>query len=109
MKTILLLALSNTFMTFAWYWYLKFEHLALWKVILISWGIALLEYSLMVPANRIGYTIFTGFQLKIIQEIVSISVFVVFALVYLREKPNWNYVLSFCFILLAVYFAFRKG
>jgi len=78
MRTIGLLIASNIFMTFAWYGHLKFHNVALWKVILISWGIAFFEYCLMVPANRIGYGTFTAVQLKTIQEVITLTVFSVF-------------------------------
>ncbi len=83
MATILLLIASNAFMTVAWYGHLRFREVALWKVIAISWGIAFFEYCLQVPANRIGYGQFTASQLKVIQEVVSLSVFALFAVVYL--------------------------
>lgn len=109
MKTVLLLTLSNVFMTFAWYGHLKFrflENKPLPAVILVSWGIAFFEYCLMVPANRLGYGVMSGFQLKILQEVITLAVFAVFAVTFLREKIAWNYLASFLFILLAVYFAF---
>jgi uncharacterized protein (DUF486 family) len=107
MPTILLLCCSNVFMTYAWYGHLKYLHdKPLWIVILISWGIAFFEYCFMVPANRLGYGTFTGFQLKVIQEIVTLAVFSVFAILVLKEKLAWNYVASFAFIMLAVVFAF---
>ncbi len=110
MKTILLLAASNLFMTFAWYGHLKWDWLKsqnLLVVILISWGIAFFEYCLMIPANRLGYLsgAFTGYQLKIIQEALTLGVFIVFATLVLKEKLQWNYAVSFALILLAVYFA----
>ena len=110
MKTILLLTASNIFMTLAWYGHLKFKFLegkSLFVVILVSWGIAFFEYCLMVPANRDGYLSgeFTGYQLKIIQECITLAVFVVFAWVVLKEKLAWNYAVSFGLILLAVWFA----
>ena len=109
MKTILLLVGSNIFMTFAWYGQLRmkiFEGKALWAVILMSWGIAFFEYCLMVPANRDGYAHgLSGYQLKIIQEVVTLAVFVGFAWLVLGEKLSWNYAVSFGLILLAVYFA----
>ena len=109
MKTLLLLIASNVFMTLAWYGQLKmkiFEGKALWIVILMSWGIAFFEYCLMVPANRIGYASgMSGYQLKILQELVTLLVFVAFAWLVLGEKLTWNYAVSFAFILLAVYFA----
>ena len=110
MKTILLLTASNIFMTLAWYGHLKFKFLegkSLAAVILVSWGIAFFEYCLMVPANRGGYLSgeFSGYQLKIIQECITLGVFVVFAWVVLKEKLAWNYAVSFGLILLAVWFA----
>jgi uncharacterized protein (DUF486 family) len=108
MKTIVLLFCSNTFMTFAWYWHLKATNVPLWKVILISWGLALVEYCLAVPANRIGFEKgWNGFQLKIIQEVITLIVFSVFAVLYLKEPLQWKYAISFLFIIGAVYFAFK--
>lgn len=110
MKTVLLLTLSNVFMTVAWYGHLKyFKSLPLFLVILISWGIAFFEYCAQVPANRLGYGEFSGFQLKIIQEVITLVVFTIFALAVLGEKLRWNYVLSFVFIVLAVVSAFYKN
>jgi uncharacterized protein (DUF486 family) len=116
MKTILLLVASNIFMTLAWYGHLKFKFLegkSLLTVILVSWGIAFFEYCLMVPANRGGYLSgeFSGYQLKIIQECVTLLVFVVFAWLVLKEKLTWNYAVSFALIVLAVWFAtaFKPG
>ena len=107
MPTILLLCLSNVFMTYAWYGHLKYLHdKPVWLVVLVSWGIAFFEYCLMVPANRLGYGTYTGFQLKVIQEIITLAVFSVFAILVLKEKLAWNYVASFAFIMLAVVFAF---
>ena len=109
MRTVILLLISNTFMTFAWYGHLRYQGVALWKVILISWGIAFLEYCFMVPANRLGAQEgFTGFQLKIVQEAVTLTVFCVFALLYLKEPLRWNYLVSFGLILGAVYFMFKS-
>jgi hypothetical protein len=109
MRTIILLLVSNTFMTFAWYGHLKHQDVAMWKVILISWGIAFFEYCFMVPANRLGAQGgFNGFQLKTIQEIITLSVFCLFAVFYLKEPLRWNYLVSFAFILAAVYFMFKK-
>ncbi|MFZ2783854.1 MAG: DMT family protein [Sediminibacterium sp.] len=109
LKTISLLVLSNIFMTFAWYGHLKDKGMSLWKAILISWGIAFFEYCLMVPANRIGYgNGLNGFQLKITQEIITLSVFTVFAVLYLKEPFEDKYLISFLFLVGAVYFAFKK-
>jgi uncharacterized protein len=109
LKTLLLLIASNIFMTLAWYGQLKlkiFEGKALWAVIFMSWGIAFLEYCLMVPANRIGYDSgMSGYQLKILQEVITLLVFVAFAWLVLGEKLTWNYAVSFLLILGAVYFA----
>ncbi|MEO6671110.1 MAG: DMT family protein [Ferruginibacter sp.] len=109
LRTILLLTASNTFMTFAWYGNLKNTNLPIWKAILISWGIAFLEYCFMVPANRIGYENgMTGFQLKITQEVITLVVFAVFAVFYLKEPFHWKYLVSFILLLGAVYFMFKK-
>jgi uncharacterized protein len=108
-KTIALLACSNIFMTFAWYGFLKDTGMPLWKAILLSWGIAFFEYCLMVPANRAGFTSgLNGFQLKITQEVITLVVFSVFAVLYLKEPFQMKYLISFLFILGAVYFAFKK-
>jgi uncharacterized protein (DUF486 family) len=109
MRTILLLTASNIFMTFAWYGNLKNTDLPIWKLVLISWGIAFFEYCFMVPANKIGFAGgFTGFQLKITQEVITLVVFTVFAVLYLKEPFHWKYLVSFALILGAVYFAFKK-
>src|SRR3954470_18792393 len=109
MKTIALLICSNTFMTFAWYWHLKTTDVPLWKMILISWGLALVEYCFAVPANRIGFQNgWNGFQLKIVQEIITLAIFCIFAVLYLKEPLEWRYAISFLFIIGAVYFAFKK-
>lgn len=107
MLTICLLCLSNIFMTYAWYGHLKYHaDKPLWVAILISWGVAFFEYCLMVPANRLGYGRFTGYELKIIQEVITLVVFVGFASLVLGEKLKWNYAVSLLFIALAVFFAF---
>lgn len=108
MKTIILLVFSNVFMTFAWYGHLKDTSSPLWKVILVSWGIAFFEYCLMVPANRIGYGNFSAAQLKIIQEVITLVVFAFFSVLYLKEQFRWNYAIAFVFIIFAVYFMFKK-
>ena len=109
MATLVLLCLSNIFMTFAWYGHLKFLHdKPLWATVLISWGIAFFEYCLMVPANRWGTSVYSATQLKIIQEIITLSVFVVFAMVYLGEKIRWNHVAAFACIIGAVVFTFIR-
>ena len=106
MRTILLLLCSNIFMTFAWYGHLKFRNSPLIVAILASWGIALFEYCFQVPANRLGYGQFSAFQLKIIQEVITLCVFIVFAWLYFGEGLKWNYAVSFLCILAAVAFAF---
>src|SRR5262245_49098677 len=109
LKTVLLLLVSNVFMTFAWYGHLKDKGMPLWKAILISWGIAFFEYCVMVPANRTGFANgMSGFQLKIVQEMLTLLVFTVFAVLYLKEPFQTKYLISFLFIIGAVYFAFKK-
>lgn len=107
--TILLLSLSNIFMTFAWYAHLKELNQKPWVIAaLISWGIAFFEYMLQVPGNRIGYTVLSVAQLKILQEIITLTVFVPFALYYLKEPLKLDYVWAAMCILGAVYFIFRS-
>jgi uncharacterized protein (DUF486 family) len=108
MKTILLLTISNIFMTFAWYGHLKYRSEALWKVIMVSWGIAFFEYCFQVPANRIGSYEFSGAQLKTIQEVITLTVFSVFSVMYLGEKFRWNYAAGFGCIVLGAFFVFHK-
>ena len=108
LQTVLLLTLSNVFMTFAWYGHLKNLATAPWYVAaLISWGIALFEYLLQVPANRIGHQQFSVGQLKIMQEVITLAVFVPFALIYLKEPLKLDYLWAGLCILGAVYFIFR--
>ena len=108
MKTIILLTISNIFMTFAWYGHLKFKSSPLWIVILVSWGIAFFEYCFQVPANRIGHGTFNAAQLKTIQEIITLIVFSGFSILYLKESFKWNYAVGFALIILAAYFIFKK-
>ncbi len=108
-RTILLLAASNVFMTVAWYGHLRHKSADLWKVILVSWLIALPEYCLQVPANRWGHGTLSAFQLKILQELITLAVFVAFAMLYLGEKPRWNHAVAMLFVLGAVYFAFLSN
>ena len=109
LRTIILLTASNVFMTIAWYGHLKHKNIPLWKAILVSWGIAFFEYCLMVPANRGGYLSgMSGFQLKITQEAITLVVFALFAVLYLKEPFHWRYLVSFLFLLGAVFFMFRK-
>ena len=105
--TIAMLFVSNIFMNFAWYGHLKHKDVTLWKAILISWSIAFFEYCLTVPANRIGSGVFSLFQLKIIQEIITIIVFVCIAIFYFKEKIKWNYTVGMVFIILAIIFVFN--
>ena len=105
---IILLFASNIFMTFAWYGHLKFKSLPLWIVILLSWSIAFFEYCLQVPANRFGHTVFSATQLKVMQEVITLIVFAFFSVLYLKEKFKWNYLVGFLFLLLAVFFVFKK-
>ncbi len=103
---IVLLTCSYAFMTFAWYGHLKFKHQPLWLVVLASWGIAFFEYCLMVPANRWGNSVFSATQLKIVQEVITVVVFIVFAAAYLGERIKWNHLAAFVCILAAVGFTF---
>ena len=103
----LLLVASNVFMTFAWYGHLKFTDRPLWIVILVSWGIALFEYCLAVPANRIGHTVYGAAELKTMQEVITLAVFAVFSVVYLKEALTLNHALGFGFIALGAFFVFK--
>lgn len=105
---VLLLTISNVFMTFAWYGHLKYKGSALWIVILVSWGIALFEYCFQVPANRIGHEYFTTAQLKTMQEVITLVVFSIFSIFYLKEDFQWNYLVGFALIILAVFFIFKR-
>ena len=95
-------------MTIAWYGHLKFKEIDLWKIILLSWLIAFFEYCFMIPANRIGYGQFNAFQLKTIQEVITLVVFVAFSAIYLKEAVKWNHLVGFLFIIAAVFFIFKK-
>lgn len=108
MTTILLLIVSNIFMTFAWYGHLKYKSSPLLLVILVSWGIAFFEYCFQVPANRIGHGTFSAYQLKTIQEVITLVVFSVFSVLYLKEEFRWNYLVGFALIIAAVFFIFKK-
>ena len=116
--TIGLLILSNTFMTFAWYGHLKFKeikgfnNLSIVSIVLLSWGIALFEYSFQVPANRIGFNEnggpFNLWQLKVLQEVITLVVFTFFAIIFFKNEPlRLNHLIGFCFLVLAVYFVFK--
>lgn len=108
MWAIVLLTLSNVFMTFAWYGHLKFRSSPLWIVILVSWGIAFFEYCLQVPANRMGYGQFNGAQLKMIQEVITLVIFCLFSVLYLKEPLKWNYIAGFGLLLMAVFVVFKE-
>jgi len=107
LQTILLLLASNVFMTFAWYGHLKYKAAPLLIVILISWGIAFFEYVLQVPANRIGHGHFSAAELKTIQEVITLTVFAVFSVLYLREPLTWNHLVGFALIAAGAAFIFR--
>ncbi|GKS57043.1 membrane protein [Nitrospira sp.] len=108
MQTIALLTISNVFMTLAWYGHLKFKEYPLLTVILVSWGIAFVEYCFQVPANRIGHAQFTAAQLKTMQEVITLTVFSVFSVVYLKEALKWNYAVGFLLIVAAVFVIFKE-
>jgi uncharacterized protein len=103
---IVLLTISNIFMTFAWYGHLRYKNTALWAAIGVSWLIAFLEYCFQVPANRIGHQYFSAVQLKTIQEVITLIVFAVFSVLYLKEGLRWNHLVAFCFLVGAVFFMF---
>lgn len=108
MKTIILLIISNIFMTIAWYGHLKYKHTSVLKVIVISWLIAFLEYCFQVPANRIGHYQFSAAQLKTIQEVITLIIFCVFSVLYLKEPLKWNYLVGFAMIIGATFFIFKE-
>lgn len=105
---IVLLTVSNIFMTFAWYGHLKYKSSPLFIVILISWLIAFVEYCFQVPANRFGHEFFNAAQLKTLQEVITLVVFSIFSVLYLKEEFKWNYLIGFIFIVIAVFFIFKK-
>ena len=113
LTTILLLIASNTFMTIGWYGHLKFKGVGMIAAIAISWCIALLEYSLMIPANKIGSITNNGpfsiWQLKIIQEVISISIFIIFSLLFFKtDTLKWNHIMGFFFLIISIFFFFKK-
>ena len=108
MLTVALLFISNVFMTIAWYGHLRHKQAALWKVILVSWLIAFVEYCFQVPANRWGHAQFSAAQLKTIQEIVTLTVFCGFSVLYLKESLKWNHLAGFALIVGASFFIFKK-
>nr|WP_255720800.1 DMT family protein [Acuticoccus kalidii] len=105
---IVLLLASNIFMTVAWYGHLRFHGAPLWLVIVASWGIAFFEYCLAVPANRIGYTVWSAAELKTMQEVITLVVFSGFATIYLGEQLTWNHAVGFAFIAFGAFFVFAK-
>lgn len=107
-KPVILLIISNIFMTFAWYGHLRFKDRALWLVILASWLIAFVEYCFQVPANRIGHAYFSAAQLKGMQEIITLVVFAVFSITYLKEQLRWNHYAGFVLLVLAAALIFKK-
>jgi hypothetical protein len=109
LRTIILLVFSNLFMTIAWYGHLRHQNVPLWKAITVSWLIAFVEYCLMVPANRFGYQNgVNAFQLKMLQEVITLVMFSLFAVLYLKEPFHWKYLVSFVLLLAAAYFMFKK-
>ena len=108
MRTIALLTISNIFMTFAWYGHLKYRDVPLYKVVLVSWLIAFFEYCFQVPANRIGSYEFTAAQLKTIQEVITLTVFAAFSVLYLKQPLRWKYLAGFALIVAAVAVIFKK-
>ena len=108
LNPIILLTISNIFMTFAWYGHLRYKHSSLWIVIVVSWLIAFLEYCFQVPANRFGHEVYNVVQLKTIQEVITLIIFSIFSVLYLKEQFKWNYLVGFIFIVLAVFFIFKK-
>lgn len=105
---VLMLIGSNVFMTTAWYWHLRYKEVALWQVILISWGLALIEYCLAVPANRIGSGVYNAAQLKTMQEVITFAVFAAFSVIYLKESITWSQGIGFALIALGAFFVFHK-
>ena len=108
MHTIILLTISNIFMTFAWYGHLKVRNASILLLILVSWGIAFFEYCLAVPANRIGHTVYSAAQLKTLQEVITLLVFGAFSVLYLGESLRWNHMVAFMFLCGAAFFSFHK-
>ena len=108
MQTVILLTISNVFMTFAWYGHLKYKDSPLWIAIIVSWLIAFVEYCFQVPANRFGHAQYSAAQLKTIQEVITLVVFCVFSILYLKEEFRWNYLVGFLMIIAAVFVIFKK-
>ena len=108
MRTIIFLTISNIFMTFAWYGHLRFRDAPLWMAIVVSWMIAFVEYCFQVPANRVGSYQFSTAQLKTIQEVITLIVFSIFSVTFLKDQFRWNYAVAFLFIVGAVFFMFYE-
>jgi hypothetical protein len=104
---IAMLVGSNVFMTTAWYWHLRYKEVPLFSVILISWGLAFVEYCLAVPANRFGSAVYSAAQLKTMQEIITLLVFAVFSIVYLKQSITWNHVVGFALVASGAFFVFK--
>lgn len=107
LSPIFLLIASNVFMTLAWYGHLKFKSTPLLVVVVASWGIAFIEYCLAVPANRIGHAVYSAAQLKTMQEVITLCVFAVFSVVYLKEQIGWNHLIGFALIAAGAWFVFK--
>lgn len=105
---IFLLTISNIFMMFAWYGHLKFKNFPIWLVVVVSWAIAFFEYCFQVPANRLGHSYFNAAELKTMQEVITLVVFCIFSVLYLKEELKWNYFVGFGFMVLAVFFIFKE-
>jgi len=105
---VVLLTIANVFMLFAWYGHLKFKSSALWVAIVVSWLIAFIEYCFQVPANRLGHKYFTVAELKTMQEAITLTVFIFFSIFFLKEEIKWNYIVGFFFMVVAVFFVFKK-
>ena len=105
---VVMLIASNVFMTFAWYGHLAYPNRPLWAVVLVSWAIAFFEYCIAVPANRWGHAFYSAVELKTIQEVVTLSVFAVFSVFWLRESLSWNHVVGYGLIALGAFFVFQK-
>ncbi len=108
LSPILLLTVSNLFMTFAWYGHLKYKEVALPLVVLIAWGIAFVEYCFAVPANRIGHAVYSAAELKTIQEVITLLVFAAFSVLWLKEPLGWNHAVGFACIALGAFFVFHR-
>lgn len=108
LPVVLLLTISNVFMTFAWYGHLKAKQWPIWLAVVVSWGIAFFEYCFQVPANRYGHKYFDVAQLKTMQEAITLTVFIFFTIFFMKEEIKWNYLVGFALMILAVFFVFYK-